>query len=684
MKSIFAVAAGLGLLLAASACGQETDARAILKSTAENYAGLPAFRATGQAGMTMQGAPVGFGGTNPFSNVTFSIALKKPGSYRIVWQQGGGPRGRSESAVWNAGDGAYLCMGIVGSYTRLGRDEMAISGATGISAGVAQEVPALFFSDLELGWTFAGLQDPELVGSEKIGDEDCHVIRGEVPSIGSETVWISKKRNLLIRSKTEFTRTEEDFTAPDELTDAELDEAAEAMGLAAGDEARRRIREIMERARNRMRTSPIKGLERTIRYTEIETGGDLGAADLTYTVPEGTVLRDGLMGLSAGAAACAAPPASEAAEEPGASEPEEGEGDIELSCEFVIPDRSGDHTAFSVMHVFSERRFTPVVVVDSTGKEVARTEPPTDGVYVDVCLTWLPGTNSLLYLRFAEGEDGSYRRGPSGVHLLDCSTGQSTPVDLGGGRVASAVAIDAETLVCRVEDGAQGPGLYLHELHDGEWTARPLLLDGEGSTWQRCLWGRRDDRDLHLLVRGWQDAGPDSDERRQAFQTVHCVDGAVTEERLVVSFERGVTADVSQDGAVLAVVRTRRRGRSEVLVIETLDGETRPQPLPSGPDVSYVSLHSGGHRALVWEMGFFDGIHGPLARLLYVDLRAQEVRDIHLPADLSKAVLAEAVWLEGDTVLLSLYDRGLVKLNVETGQCEDFWLLPEEPSGDPM
>ena len=77
-------------------------------------------------------------------NTDFNIILQKPNLYLISWTQNTsmGTGGMTQSgAVWSDGTQPYLYMGVEGSYAKMKSDEMALSGATGISGGAAFYYP---------------------------------------------------------------------------------------------------------------------------------------------------------------------------------------------------------------------------------------------------------------------------------------------------------------------------------------------------------------------------------------------------------------------------------------------------------------------------------------------------------------------------------------------------------------
>src|ERR1041385_3528253 len=109
------------------------------------------------------------------TETTFSIKLKKPNLYLIVWDQRVPMTFNlpQSGAVWNNGTGPYLYMGGKRAYSKMGSDEIALGAATGISGGAAFTIPSLFLSVFkEQRDPFARLVDPKLTGSEQIDGED--------------------------------------------------------------------------------------------------------------------------------------------------------------------------------------------------------------------------------------------------------------------------------------------------------------------------------------------------------------------------------------------------------------------------------------------------------------------------------------------------------------------------------
>ncbi len=344
-------------------------------------------------------------------------------------------------------------------------------------------------------------------------------------------------------------------------------------------------------------------------------------------------------------------------------------------CELLLPSPDGDYVAFSLFE--SADLSWSIRVVDSTGKLIAKTEPPTDPLHVDWPMAWLPGRNSLILVRNGRGP-GGWGTGTCDVLLLDCETGQLEPIDFGQDHVESALGVDSETVVCVVTDkrgGRMSPGLYLVQLRNGKWTGRLLLGNTPEREWSECCWGRKEGGSLRLIVRSGENSeaagGPGP------YWQVNINSHDLIEHRpITVDVQDSRGWAISPDGSRLAVIGTTPDGVRALYLAATADSEGGLTSIPLKEDVFHVLFHPDGQRLLLWEDGFADGFGNWPARLLVVDLDTLEVRKVPLP--LERWLVIAIKWLSGDIVLLSVESHGIVKLNVHTGEHADLWRIPEE------
>ncbi len=91
----------------------------------------------------------------------------------------------------------------------------------------------------------------------------------------------------------------------EQLTDEQLDETAQAMGMKSGEESRAKLREMMEKAQSAMRELPPIIFTRS--YRDIRTDAALENRDLAFTLPEGTVFHEDLLDMLGEIAATVSP-----------------------------------------------------------------------------------------------------------------------------------------------------------------------------------------------------------------------------------------------------------------------------------------------------------------------------------------------------------------------------------------
>ena len=147
-KQILALGLGLAVVLAsggmsrayaADEAGEALAPAEIMKKAQEKYASLTSYTDEGKAVATLNGMTI---------TTTFSIKLARPDLYRVGWTQTDESKFATTTtkpqAVWSAGEGDFLDMG--GGAEKQKNQEMALSGATGISGGAAFGIPGAFFN----------------------------------------------------------------------------------------------------------------------------------------------------------------------------------------------------------------------------------------------------------------------------------------------------------------------------------------------------------------------------------------------------------------------------------------------------------------------------------------------------------------------------------------------------------
>jgi len=227
---------------------------------------------------------------------SFSIILKKPNLYLISWTQKNTamPSMSQSGAVWSDGAQPYLYMGGMNAYSKMGSDELALGGATGISGGAAFTIPSLFLSVFkEQADPFSRLKDPWIEMTEKVGEEDCYVISGPSSISKKEVFWVSKTSYLIKKYYRSLEPPEGGIAIP-EQTDEQVEEAIKGMGQEVTEESKKKMREMMESSRTMFKTMKMKGSS-TELHTNVSSP-ELSKNDFKFALPEGTVLKESLFG----------------------------------------------------------------------------------------------------------------------------------------------------------------------------------------------------------------------------------------------------------------------------------------------------------------------------------------------------------------------------------------------------
>ncbi len=278
--------------LAAGAVAEEVSVEDLLRRAEKTYREMDALEVTGEAVMEMEG------GLSFDMRHSFTARLKRPNHYCIAWTtqmpfMGGPARGQVRFAVWNAGDGPYLYFGLLGTYSPMKRDDMAIAAATGISGGAAQQVPALFFPETGLGRSPIRLKDAQLAGTEKLGDQECYVVKGHDMPGEQSTLWISAARHVLLKKVIRWDLQDIEDSQP--MTDEEIDEFLEETGQEVTPERRAQVRRTVDDAGDMMKEAQGT-LTQTVRYATVKVNPELAVEDLRYKLPEGARLDENPFG----------------------------------------------------------------------------------------------------------------------------------------------------------------------------------------------------------------------------------------------------------------------------------------------------------------------------------------------------------------------------------------------------
>jgi len=179
----------------------------IMAKLAAKYAGLTSLAVTGRVitDIDMSGGkdpatppktdPLKFDAGQPGRVTTFSIRLAKPDLYRVEWSQMVTENYTQTGAAWSGGKGDFLLLAGKQRAIQGGMD-MALASATGVSGGVASTLPPVFFQHKTNA--FQGMGNVVLLPEEKIGEESCYVVSGEIA--GQKLIfWITK--DYLLKQK---------------------------------------------------------------------------------------------------------------------------------------------------------------------------------------------------------------------------------------------------------------------------------------------------------------------------------------------------------------------------------------------------------------------------------------------------------------------------------------------------
>ena len=236
------------------------------------------------------------GGSKTSTETSFSIVLKKPNLYLISWNQTNTamPAMAQSGAVWNDGTQPFLYIGIMNAYAKMGKDEIALCGATGITGGAAYTIPSLFLSVFaEQSVPFARLIKPKLEKEEKVGEQDCYVVSGASKISKMERFWISKSTDLILKYYRSLEAPEGGFAMP-ELTDEQLKESIKGMGQEITAESLQNMRKMMKTSTEMLKTAHVTGSSTEI-HTDISSP-DVSKDAFRFALPEGAVLKDSLFG----------------------------------------------------------------------------------------------------------------------------------------------------------------------------------------------------------------------------------------------------------------------------------------------------------------------------------------------------------------------------------------------------
>jgi hypothetical protein len=266
------------------------DASAILEATRDHYRAMASFEADGDSTLRMAML-----GTDQAAVSKFSMRLGRPHRFRITWTASHPGGFGHTGAAWNAGAGAYNYSNRPATYVAARTDEAALAAATGVSQGIAADVPALFFEGKGL---VGSLHAPDLEGTEAVDGEPCWKISGPSQQYEHVTVWISRKRLVVRKVEHSMALSAEGRAGIDQATSMDEEQLAEqlrAAGAKDTPEMRARMKAILEISKVAMKHVGAMNGTMTHVYRQVRIGARFDDAAFEFAVPAGTPLRESML-----------------------------------------------------------------------------------------------------------------------------------------------------------------------------------------------------------------------------------------------------------------------------------------------------------------------------------------------------------------------------------------------------
>jgi len=290
---------GIALILLHAVClpvawAEEPTPEILIKQVINTYRSLETYRVTGHTDTEItdfhQGGKV--------SHLThrFTILLKKPNAYQIIWEDDVPPYSRANQIVaWNAGTQAYAYSQSAEGYMKVHTDLLNLKSHYGISTRTTSVISELFFAFFpEKDLRISRLNHPAVKGREEIEGDECYVLEGRDRNI-EVTYWISVG-NFFIRRVSLFIHhpngPEPDFVNTEEEAKASL----RAHGWEPTRERIENFIQTVEIATNIMKKQRSQ-LITTHHFTDISLP-TVTDKDLEFTVPEGITLKENMYELS--------------------------------------------------------------------------------------------------------------------------------------------------------------------------------------------------------------------------------------------------------------------------------------------------------------------------------------------------------------------------------------------------
>jgi hypothetical protein len=256
------------LFLGINAYGNNPAPKEILNKVEKKYKTMNTFKSEGLLTASTEDE---MGEKISYSDISFSILLKKPNMYLITWTPKKLNHGKVWSiTIWNDGIQPYLYFGDSNLFFKMANDENAFHNAKK-RYGFFNIIPSIFLQVLKKDKdSFIWMENPNLEKIEKIGEEDCYVISGTSAFSKKEILWVSKSSFLIKK----YYRAIDNIKSLKQRTGITNEE-----------------RKILEEIYNNTLS--------THSYTEVYSEmsfPELNQDDFNFSLPEGTVPQDSWLG----------------------------------------------------------------------------------------------------------------------------------------------------------------------------------------------------------------------------------------------------------------------------------------------------------------------------------------------------------------------------------------------------
>jgi hypothetical protein len=241
----------------------------IISTAKTTYAALQSYSDTGTAISQMGAVSL---------TTNFNIRLQRPALYRIDWQgsmSGNTGMPANTGVTWSDSTGDFLQYAGLAAQKQPSR-ELALGGATGISAGAAAHIPGTFFND---NWGGQLNGEYQRKKDETVAGADCYVVGKTITRNGrtmTTTLWIGKQDNLIHQLKISM----EGLSSMPSIDDAGLKSILTSQNKPVTPEAmaalKKELTDAQEKAAEMLKSGKIEFIE---SHTGIVTNKTFAPAD---------------------------------------------------------------------------------------------------------------------------------------------------------------------------------------------------------------------------------------------------------------------------------------------------------------------------------------------------------------------------------------------------------------------